>query len=664
MFQNVLLNIQSVRINTNVNAGPGSNGWQNIPTPPGIGGGNQNAVLQIDLNTSQDVPALFNTVPVRPATYQLAEILLDPNNPGALIPNCPQSPGGTEGCINYPIALTNGQVITAMISGVAPTKGTITPLIIQLQLMINQNATVAGGPYIATLIPSQSTTALGTVMGPIAISGSSSGATGKLSKLAVTAETIGTNTAIASALINKSTNTYTLVLPAAGQFGTLYDLAVAGGGDSFSAARLPPVVAGGMVTGPKFTVVGQKVGNITGMVSDVCTTKPIVGATLQLLIPPGDQVSPNTAIDCTNPAMAPQCITVATANTDSAGNFPMPGSLTTPAQFQNVPVPPTKNTNGAYAMEVTAPGYDPLFVQVRPSTGAGKNTGGTCAAAGTSTFSKCDLVLSTAYITGMIPIAMPPPGQTTLVQVFAEPHGTNNIQSSLPMPINVRNPNTSVMFKINVPSLISSFDLFATTIDKFQGVTDPFQGHTISVFSPVAQPGQCLTSPPVMFDQTLDCVGHGSIIGTASNANLGASIALSKLDSMGNPVQITTAQIENQGSISPLSGSAYAFCVPGDIYELQPVQLPQPVPGEIPAVVPSPALTGEAVPVTVPQAPLVNGPSPSATPTPKIKCPTTCSNTDGTCPGTCNTQFVNPIMIPPPPTVPFVTATPTATASP
>ena len=687
-FQNVLLNVQAVRINPHANAGPGTGGWQIIPTPPGIGGGNQKAELQIDLNTSQDVPVLFNTAKVRQGKYKVAEILLDPNNPGFLIPNCPQTPGGPEGCINYPIALTNGQLITTTITGVSPTKSTLATLVLQAQLTIIQAPIVAGGAYQATLVLNQNSPVLGAVVGSITTTGSSSGATGKLVKLAVTAEAIGTNTAISTANVqttgcpNGPGKCYTLMLPAAPNFGTLYDLAVAGGGDSYSATRLSPVfpnVGNPAMNGPTFNVAGQALGNITGSVKSGCVPQSaIAGATLQLLVPPGDQSTPNTSIDCTDPTMAQQCITVASANTDNVGDFPLPGSLTVPPQFQNVPAPPSKP--GFYAMEVTAPGFDPLFVKVKPSTAAGKNGGGTCEAPSATTFTKCDLSMTTAFITGTVPINTPFPGETASVQVFAETHGTNNIQTSLPMPVVVRNPNALPSYTLNVPSInpTGGYDLFATTVnDKFQGVSDPYQGHSIVVMSGVTipTPPMACSTTTANFDQTIDCVGHGSVLGTVGNANLGASIVLSKLDPMGNPVQITTAPILNQSSVSPTSN--YAFCTPGDTYVLQALQLPKPVPDEIPAVVPTPALTGDPVTVTIPQAPLVNATttptasptqsgSPTATPsamaTFKITCPTTCTNTNprGSCPGVCMTVNQAIPNLPPPPTIPAASPTPPA----
>ncbi len=126
---------------------------------------------------------------------------------------------------------------------------------------------------------------------------------------------------------------------------------------------------------PAFTVTGsQTLGNITGTISDNCVAaKHIVGATLQLLIPPDS----NSTADClTSPE---QCVAVATANTDNAGNFPLPGTITVLPQFENVPVQSKSLPNkGAYVMEITAPGYDNLFVYAIPTTGAGKKGGGTC----------------------------------------------------------------------------------------------------------------------------------------------------------------------------------------------------------------------------------------------------------------------------------------------
>ena len=151
---------------------------------------------------------------------------------------------------------------------------------------------------------------------------------------------------------------------------------------------------------------------------------------------------------------------------------------------------------------------------------------------------------------------------------------------------------------------------------------------------------------PAPFAQSIECVGHGSVR-AAWNANLGTSVVLEKPDPAipGNLVQITTRPVVNQTE-NPTPTNNYSFCAPGgDVYAVQRLQLPTPEPSETPLAAPSPELDGAAVPVTIPPPPLNNAPAtPSATPSgsptatpgpPSAKCPTTCTNPDGSCPGIC-----------------------------
>ncbi len=664
-FQNVLLNVQSVRINPNPDAGPGSAKWQNIAVPPGIGGAGQAAELQIDLNASQNIPQLFNTGSVRADTYRVAELRLDPNNPGTIVPNCPQGPplghNTSDGCINYPIQLSNGLVITASAPGnaplVSPGSGKIAPLVLQISMTIQQAPTGPGGAYVvAVTMAPVSTSVLGSINGSVKVTGSGSGTvTKKTRKLAVTAEAIGTGIPIASA--NVKNGNYTLFLPAASGaappgFGTLYDLAVAGGGDTYAATRLPPLYPNTSQTA-NFTVTNDKmIGNITGTILDGCTTNAIVGATLELLIPPDSISSPPSGFCVTSPD---QCVVVATANTDNAGDFPLPGTITIPAAFDNVP---DRGMSNPYALEITAPGYQTTIVQAIPSSTTGK-AGGTCAPMGSTTFGPCNFNLPTAYLSGSIPISPPPPGQTTLVQVFAEDHDTNTIESVLPMPISVTSSNPGlVSYTLNVPPTATapatSFDLFATTIDLYQGSVDPYQGHNIVAISNVAAPGtSCATATVPTPADSIDCVGHGSIIGSVANPNLGTTVVLEKIDpANGGAVQITNSIVQNQQpNMSPSNN--YAFCAPADTYQLEEFQLPTPEPSVTPTSMPTPAPVDSSITsVTIPPPPIVGSPTPgptpigpTATPTPGISCPTTCSNPDGTCPGICNT-VIQPLPAP------------------
>ena len=668
-FQNVQLNVVSVRINSKASAAPNAGGWQKIPAPPGIGGSSSNAELQIDLNSSQNIPQLFNTSNVRTDTYKIAQLVLDTNNPGSLIPNCPASPTG-DGCLAYPIQVNNPNGITFSASDLFPTStGNLATLILQVSMTINKIPSGPGGAYAVTLtmMPVTTTTVTGNITGQVKVSGTPPPS--KIRKLMVAAEVIGTNTVIASAPIKAGTGTncpaspggcFTLTLPAAGPpgapFGTLYDLAVSGGAATYASERLPPLIPGQTIAvdpTKSFSLTGnQTLGNITGTVNDACVAgKTIVGATLQLLIPPDHIVKPAANFCITSPE---QCISVATANTDPTGAFPMPGSVSIPTAFANVPV--LAKTANPYVMKVTAPGYDPLFVQVRPGTGTSKKGGGTCSVNG-GAFKICNLSMMTGFITGAFPIVPPNPGQTALVQVFAEDHGTNNIESALPMGITVTsNPNVTncsppsgtvcANFKLNVPPSIpiGAFDLFASTTDHYQGATDPYQGHSIAVISDVPAPAACATTTiatPTDPSQVITCVGHGSITGMVANPNLGESVVLEKLDLAppmmdDNPeVQITNSIVQNQPQPGNTPTSRYSFCAPADTYELQKFEtFPTPEPSVVPSAAPTASPADAPISVTIPLPPNAGGPSP--TPTPALKCPTNCSHPDGTCPGICN----------------------------
>jgi len=60
--------------------------------------------------------------------------------------------------------------------------------------------------------------------------------------------------------------------------------------------------------------------------------------------------------------------------------------------------------------------------------------GGTCTIDVTAK-DPCRFSLTSAIIAGTVTISTSPSGETTIVQVFAEDHGTNNIESALPMPL-------------------------------------------------------------------------------------------------------------------------------------------------------------------------------------------------------------------------------------
>ena len=681
-FQNVLLNVVAVRVNQSANAASTGPGWQKITVPAAIGGGGSAPPeIQIDLNTSQNIPELFNTGHIKPGSYRKAQLILDSNNPGTIVPNCAGG-GILEGCITYPIQLANaGSPIElstpkgtpALIS---PGKKKLTPLILQVQLKVTKFPIVPGGAYTVDVeIAAIPGSVFGTITGSVPIGSQAK----QTRKVAVTAETIGTNTEIASAPVTPNASgtggTYTLALPAAGGFGTFYDLAVAGGNESYGAARLLALFPGQSIV-QDFTKLNanQTIGTISGKITDNCTGRPISNATIQLLIPPLNNPTlipnnPDDPGDCTIPGNTAQCVSVATATTDNAGNFPQPGTLQIPAAFDSVPILQNSKT---YTMIVSAPGYDSFIVHANAAAAGDRDN----CSNGTGLV-PCKIALSTGFISGTIPITAPPPGQTIQVQVFAEDTGTNNIVNALPMPVVVRNScgmNCTLNYTINVPTDGRAFDLFTAAIDGYQGVTEPFPGHTIAVTpdvpgpTPPKAPGACDTVPAPAITDIITCTGHGSLSGFAGGADLGTSVGLAK-----DGVQITNTAVQNIGNTP--SNNSFAFCVPGgDTYTVRRFELPSPptpvpptpspsptsgpTPSPVatptptaPLIAPTPAPAGDTLDVPVPAAPTTGGPTatptatptggptqtPTSTPTPTLKCPTTCSNPNGTCPGICKT---------------------------
>jgi len=267
-FQNVLLNVQAIRINPKANAAPNDPKWQRIGVAAGIGQGGGNAPeLQIDLNNSQNIPQLFNTQKVRPGTYKIAQLILDPNNPGTLIPDCPNA-GTPEGCINYPIQLTDAgapiNLIAQNPSLISPSKDALAPLTIQLTMTINTAPVAPGAPY-----PRHHHDGRSDKPGHRDDYRTSRDWFWDQREASPQTDCDCPNRSertpeIASGPIN-SNGDYTLILPAANDFGTLYDLAVGGGGDSYAAARLAPLFPDGFINQdfPGLQT-NQTLGSITG----------------------------------------------------------------------------------------------------------------------------------------------------------------------------------------------------------------------------------------------------------------------------------------------------------------------------------------------------------------------------------------------------------------
>jgi hypothetical protein len=619
-FQNVYLNVVAVRLNPKPKPGaknqgiPGENdpGWESIPVPTGIGVGlaGKPGDLQIDMIAGQGKLQTFNTGAIRPNRYSSVEVLLDSSNIGSIVPVCTSGGGSLEGCIAYPMVQ---QVAGSQISFVSPSqivtaKNTLTQLALQLQLQIVSKPTSIGAPYVVNIVaapaPNNASQFLATVTGTV--TGAQGNATVKhVRHLSVTAEIAGTNTIVASSDVVDGQ--YTLFLPAAADLGTLYDFFVSGGEATYAAARGVPGSSGGLIFPAQtytlnFNVQGdQQVGTIGGQVRDACTNRPIAGATVQMLMPPE-----GSSANClTSPS---DCVSIGFTTTDNNGRYPLPGTSRQPAFFNNVP------TGQTFVVEASAAGYDTQLFQAQASGSNEGTHGGTCQ--GTFDAPACDVNLTTGYISGTVNLTAAPPNSNSVnVQVFAEQAGTDDLVSALVSPIQFRAGQQSATFSLNVPTQIASFDLFATAADLYGGVTDPYPGHSIITQSAVAGPPAACSTAAANFAEAMDCTGHASISGTATNPDSGTTIELSK-----NNVKLMQAAV-GPATPAPSVGNTYSFCVPPDSYSLQRLEQGVPVPGASASIAALPT------------------PVPTSTP-----CPTTCFNADNvTCPGLCGTTIVPPL---------------------
>jgi hypothetical protein len=641
-FKNVYLNVQEVRINQS--ATPSGGGFQEIPVSSGVQQqtGGKPADLQIDLNNLQNAAVLFNSAAVKATTYHTVEVDLDSKNPGSIVPLCPSGgAGAVEGCAPYKIVLANTGSLTFTIPGSVTVQASgLTSYIVNLALTIISgpsqfNGNNTAGEYSVNVVASQSTQQqLGTVQGTITGGSGINTKVNLVRNLTVTAEIAGTDTFVTSALVDTAGN-YTLQLPVPLQpvnsqnIGALYDIYVSGGGVTYAAQRLAPLFPGTVLT-QNFTVTpDQPLGTLSGKIIDACTGDGLAGATVQLLLPP---VS-SPALNCASAAMAPQCVSIASASADNTGSFPLPGQLKIPGPFENIPV----SAGNSYALEITSPGYDPLFTTgsatANPSPPPTLRRGGTCA--GTSTNTGCSVALTSGQISGTVTLAAAPTGgQSVLVQVVAENSGTNNIVGALKNLLLFKsgvNP-PSLPFTMTIPTSPAALDLYATAIDLYQGLSDPYTGHTIIVQSDVpafnGTVPACSSAPLATntFVEQMNCVGHGSISGNFTNPDANTMAMLSKPDpsSPANYVQLFPAPVGPTLQLGTNAASpTFAFCAPADTYGVQRI--------EAAPVTASPTATPTATPTPI----AIMIPAPSATSSP---CPSSCFNSGSntTCPGICN----------------------------
>ncbi len=625
-FRNVFLNITNVLLNQKKDAIPSNKKWRPVGVPSPLPTGSPAGAFQLDLNSVVTAPVVYNTTIVQDGHYKTLQLQFDTGAPGSIVPICTSGP--IEGCAAYPIQFQTPPNLILPLNPALQVNATAhANIAINLALTVVGTPSVTGGAYTVTLTPTlvQPAPIEAIVTGTTNATSSSGTSAKKGNQLHATAEIAGTNTTVADLTVTKGQ--FVLGLPAPSDIGALYDVTISGGDVAFGALRLPALFPNQPFSTTLNVASDQTVAAITGTISDACTGTGIPGATVQILVPPSN----STNVDCTStPA---QCISVISATTDNAGNYPLPSQIKNGViPFQNLPVP-AKGIDTPYTLEISATGYDTIYKTGIPSALV-DSVGGNCGSKGSA--EPCNFSLTSGQIAGQVVLTgAPPPGQTVSVEVFAEDTGTSNLVAMLPAPLVFTNPTSSQSFTLIVPSGPATLDLYAVATDTFNGAADPYTGHTILVQqgvpgfngTPNCSPVTPATEP---FTGDMDCVGHGSVAGTFSAPTSGTSAVLSK-----NGVQLFTAGVGPTLDLGGNTGPTYAICAPPDNYDIRAFAVTNPAPSMTPIETPTPLPIGTPTPVTVP--------APTATAT---NCPTTCTNTMGSCPGNCAGTIPAPLQGP------------------
>jgi hypothetical protein len=631
-YQRVLLNVLAVRLNpsTDTTISDFAPAWVEIPAPAAVGLANPSpfistssnytgtgtvvtaatSILQLDLVPLQNLPIFFNAAEIGAGTYGQVELVLNSANPSSVVPLCHS--GEAEGCITFnaavfmqkkPSSTADGETAKKTSKFVYPKlrakfiypvkAGVVQPLLIDLITTVGRPS--KGTPVTANLVitprirPIKSSpipSSLGEVTGKVNNFVQSS--------TTVTAELHGTNQVIAiTHLLGKGT--FSLFLPAQ-PAGTLYDMYVSGNG-GFVVMSGVTVIGGSSIALSPVTVPSSSLGLLRGTISDGCNGLPIGAATLSLLVPDLTKGAATCQLTGSPPAIPPNCVVVATATTDDLGQYPPP--LTRFAEVALKPPPGVPH----YDLEISAPGYNTTVQPITP---------GSVVCPDSVIPNTCSFGLEHGFLVGTAELSNSnETGATLNALVTAEDSGTNNIENiSL---ASIPPGTTSGPFTISVPIAepssnaigVSSYDLFGSIQDLFEGTPQKTSGNEIGVVAGVRAPNTDCNSRTIPPLSAMDCVGLGSVSGNVTPANpndpSATSVRLAKEAKNGNLVQIMETE---PNSIVPLPApdNNYAFCAPHDTYTLQHFE------------------SGSSEPVSQVTVPL-NGPKKLKTPCPEI-CPT------------------------------------------
>jgi len=540
------------------------------PNPGSAGTGPSE--LQVDMNQIQTVPQLLNSQLVPANTYHAIELELDGSNAGTVVPIClEEASSQLEGCIASQIALVDPSAFltTTSVTGVSVPLGGLTTLVITINPVTSGVQTFAGRPNFSgglyTFSPSISVTStvLPNVVNTLGeVTGSAFGATQVAAELASTGQVVE--------IATLGGGQYQLPLPASPD-GTLYDLVASGSSSAYAFAH-NVLVRRGKIQTVQLNSSGAGQISLAGKVTDTCSGMALQGATLEILAP-----APGSGADCTQLPTPSDCVVLASANTDDTGTYPMSSSNLVTQSFDRVP-------KGNYTMLVTDAGYDTVASSMTINGGASCSLG---------TGGSCNFALGRSTVEGLVTISPPVPSPRALnVLVTAEDHGTHHIENVTLTSVPVG--SSAAPFTMFVPDAanVASLDMYATVSDYFNGLPEKATGHTVAVlsgFAPASRCGTAATRPTL----SMQCAGHGSIMGSTAVFDDGTSIVLSK-----DGVQLMSTGIGPRGS--NVKGE-FSFCAPVDTgpYQLQrfeavpPAAMPTPVASPTPITMTPPIQVGQ-----------------------------------------------------------------------
>ncbi|MGD0075497.1 MAG: carboxypeptidase regulatory-like domain-containing protein [Candidatus Binataceae bacterium] len=614
-FQNVLMNITSVRLNpsASLDISESDPNWIAITAPPGVGAIGD---LQVDLTQLQGNTKFFNSGVVTAQRYYQVELVINAVDPGTVVPLCGGGSPISEGCIAYLLQLDPAPPTVLRYISPAPitvSPNGVVPVVVDIGAGIPEpaaTATSAGSgfsgssyTYFYSVAPNvtqaSSTNNMVTVTGLVTLNAAAG--TKKLnSGLTVSAELSGTDTVIETVpVLSASTSPnpctaggngcFTMNLPASSLTGgTAYDFYMSPVASLYYTISNVILTAGNNVTQTFVETSSIKAGTISGVITTKAFGNPLQGVTVDLLATPNAEATPG----------GPSSVVIGTSYTDGKGSF----------TFAAVPA-------GGYSLKISLAGFDTISEPVTVATSS------TVTCTSPSPKGTCNYTMTNNPISGTVSIDAPTTHQLSVL-IVAEDTGTNNLEGV--QMVTIPPGSSGVPFTISVPSgAVPSpvpspvptplkLDLIASTQDSFEGAApNSNSGHSIAVLSGVS-PGQTNVSL-----ETMHCTGHGSIsggVGTVTAPTSGTTVLLSQQDpTTDHWVAIAESSVESVTTGVP---GYFTFCEPPPPSGSRPYQVQRLEYG-----------VAQGSPISVG---VMNTPVPWAAATP---CPI-CSNASS-CPGFC-----------------------------